>query len=93
MVVYHREVIMKKIIGRKSVGKTYLIREFFSHKEIYFEMTGIKDFPMASQLKNFVLAFSQTFVGGRLIIPPSHWEETFTMLTQEFPSISSSNGR
>lgn len=39
------------IYGRRRIGKSFLIRELFRDKGIYFELTGAKDAPTASQLK------------------------------------------
>ncbi len=30
------------VYGRRRVGKTFLIREFFKHKGLYFALTGVK---------------------------------------------------
>jgi len=75
------------IYGRRRVGKTFLIREFFSKKGIYFEMTGTKDAPMARQLENFTSALSKTFVKGRPLKTPPNWEKAFALLTQELEAI------
>ena len=41
------------IYGRRRIGKTFLISEFFKNKGVYFEITGIKNAPMSQQLHNF----------------------------------------
>ena len=47
------------IYGRRRVGKTHLIREYFSKKRcIYFEITGQKDGSLEEQLENFIKIFS-----------------------------------
>ena len=67
--------------GRRRVGKTYLIREYFHNKGIFFEAVGMKDANMALQLQHFSDALSTTFANGQpLRIPPS-WHEAFAMLT------------
>ncbi|MBM3198704.1 MAG: ATP-binding protein [Chlamydiae bacterium] len=38
------------IYGRRRVGKTFLIRQFFKEKGTYFEVTGIKNGPYKHQL-------------------------------------------
>jgi hypothetical protein len=40
------------LYGRRRVGKTFLIREFF-RDAIRFELTGIHDAPRSLQLRNF----------------------------------------
>ena len=31
------------VYGRRRIGKTYLISEFFKNKGVYFEITGMKE--------------------------------------------------
>lgn len=40
------------LIGRRRVGKTFLVRSFFAEK-IDFEMVGLKDGKKEQQLRNF----------------------------------------
>jgi len=47
------------IYGRRRVGKTFLIREFFKTEEIYFHLTGVKDAPARKQLRNFMAEFKE----------------------------------
>jgi hypothetical protein len=49
------------IYGRRRVGKTFLISEFFKNKGIYFELTGIKDASVKVQLNNFTIEYSDLF--------------------------------
>ena len=51
--------------GRRRVGKTYLIREYFHDKGTFFEAVGMKDANMALQLQNFSDALSTTFAKGQ----------------------------
>ncbi|MDP3705038.1 MAG: ATP-binding protein [Legionellaceae bacterium] len=71
------------IYGRRRVGKTYLIREFFKDKGIYFELTGIKDATKSSQLKNFSTVYSDTFLRGDRIPPPKDWDDALNVLRIE----------
>ncbi len=71
------------IYGRRRVGKTYLIREFFKDKGIYFELTGIKDATKSSQLKNFSTVYSDTFLRGDRIPPPKDWDDALNILRME----------
>ncbi len=70
------------IYGRRRVGKTFLIREYFEHKGIYIEATGIKDAPLKTQLEEFVRAFSAVFHGGIKLHVPRDWNEAFKMVTE-----------
>ena len=47
------------VYGRRRVGKTFLIREFFKHKGLYFALTGIKNATVSKQLKNFSAEFER----------------------------------
>lgn len=50
------------IYGQRRIGKTYLIREFFSQENcLYFEATGLKDGSMIQQLEAFTNAFAKAF--------------------------------
>ena len=55
-----RKAHLVAIIGRRRVGKTFLIREVYK-KNIVFEMTGLKDADLKTQLVNFKLQFEEYF--------------------------------
>src|SRR5260221_14757206 len=72
------------LYGRRRVGKTHLIREYFSKKKCtYFEITGQKDGNLQDQLENFIKIFSQTFHNGLTLQTPTNWKRAFELLTQE----------
>src|SRR3990167_6662191 len=71
------------IYGRRRVGKTYLIREFFKNKGLYFELTGIKDASKASQIKNFSVVYSDTYLRGDRIDSPKDWDDALNILRKE----------
>ena len=68
------------IYGRRRVGKTFLIREFFKNKDLYFEITGIKDAGKISQLKNFSIIFSEIFNQSIPTSPLKDWHDAFHLL-------------
>jgi len=71
------------IYGRRRVGKTYLIREFFSKKKcIYLHVTGTQKKKMSVQLERFVTELSRTFFGNADLAAPS-WEAAFKLLNQQ----------
>lgn len=41
------------LYGRRRIGKTFLINEYFKNYDLYLEFTGTKDGSAKSQLKNF----------------------------------------
>lgn len=71
------------VYGRRRVGKTYLISEFFKDKGTYFELTGIKNASKSEQLKNFSVEFGDRFFKRKRPNPPKDWTEAFTMLRHE----------
>lgn len=68
------------VYGRRRIGKTYLISEFFKKKGIYFEITGIKEGSISEQLFQFAYEFSRTFNEGQPILPPKNWAEALNLL-------------
>jgi predicted AAA+ superfamily ATPase len=75
------------IYGRRRVGKTFLIRHYFSDFAIYLEVSGAKDKPLKVQLENFVKALSKTFFKGVPLATPSSWDAAFDILTHELESL------
>lgn len=71
------------LYGRQRVGKTHLVREFFTNKGTYFEITGQKDGTLKEQLENFISAFSTKFHPGISLRPPTNWKEAFHLLNKE----------
>lgn len=78
------------VYGRRRVGKTFIIEQFFSHADVYFECTGIKDGNMHDQLINFTQVFQTTFYPGLSLSPAKTWREAFELLTQEVKKIPES---
>ena len=72
------------VYGRRRVGKTFLIREFFSKKDcIFFHATGIQKGKKKTQLKKFADAASSAFFGNTEIVPPKEWDDAFSLLTKQ----------
>lgn len=65
----------------------YLIRETFSNKAIYFELTGVRD---AVQLKHFAEKLGQVFYDGLPVSPPKSWLDAFALLTIAVQKIAKS---
>jgi len=81
------------VYGRRRVGKTHLIRNFFEQQEIYFEVTGQKDATMAEQLRNFADAFSERFLRRHRIETPGNWNDALKLLGQEIDAQNASSGK
>jgi predicted AAA+ superfamily ATPase len=82
-----REPAFIAVYGRRRVGKTHLIREFFSDKGLYFELSGMKNAPIRLQLKNFNQRFSELFYPQLTLSEPKNWREAFQRLTDEIKKI------
>ncbi len=75
------EAEMVAIVGRRRIGKTFLIEKFYE-KEICFSLTGTQYGTTAEQLENFARQL-QIFSGQKqLIIPPKKWQDAFYQLEQ-----------
>ena len=69
------------VFGRRRVGKTYLVRQFFSDK-IDFELTGLKDGTKQQQLRNFSYSLKDALKGNELPTIPVDWLEAFHQLKE-----------
>ena len=67
------------IYGRRRVGKTYLISEYFKDKGVYFEITGSKEAPKAEQIRNFYREFVDLFPDEQEKLP-KNWGEALNLL-------------
>lgn len=56
------------ILGRRRVGKTFLVRNFYE-KNLVFEFTGIHESGLDEQLLNFSNALQQA-MGSPIPLPP-----------------------
>ena len=65
------------LYGRRRVGKTFLIRQYFENK-FAFTLTGMVNANKSSQLLNF--QFSMRDVGYTDAIVPANWLEAFQQL-------------
>lgn len=65
------------VYGRRRVGKTYLIREFF-HKQFSFYATGLTDEKMKGQLRGFQASLNAYGYEDKSM--PEDWFEAFARL-------------
>jgi hypothetical protein len=71
------------IYGRRRIGKTFLIHEFFKDKGIYFEVTGSNKASKKEQLKNFTRELRTLFPGTYKF---DDWTDAFDALLKGIES-------
>jgi hypothetical protein len=70
------------IYGRRRVGKTWLVREFFVGKKcLLMQATGLQKGSARQQLANFSEALSQAFTSGVPLETPRSWMLAFRQLS------------
>jgi len=77
------------IYGRRRVGKTYLVNEFFKDKGVYFEITGSNKASKTEQLANFYREFA-AFFPETATTPPKDWGEALNQLITAIKKIPES---
>lgn len=68
------------MVGRRRVGKTFLIREVFKENKV-FEMTGLKNADLNTQLMNFTLQMNRYFPTSKPTQKPESWLLALNELT------------
>jgi predicted AAA+ superfamily ATPase len=74
------------VYGRRRVGKTFLIREFFA-PAICFELTGMQGVSLRDQLVNFAGALAKAKGLAETLQPPTSWQEAFAQLERHIESL------
>jgi hypothetical protein len=70
------------VFGRRRVGKTYLIKNFFQTKDcLYFQVIGLQHGALEVQLENFTEALSEVFYDNMPLQRPANWKEALQRLT------------
>lgn len=72
---------MVSVIGRRRVGKTFLVKSVYQEK-IDFEITGIQHATRREQLRNFMLQISKYSGGSFPLTEPKDWLEAFYLLSK-----------
>lgn len=68
------------IYGRRRIGKTYLIREYYS-KHIIFSFSGLRNGTRPDQIENFMLELNE-FTDKFKDEKPENWLHAFSILKQ-----------
>lgn len=74
------------VIGRRRVGKTFMVRSFFKEK-IDFEMVGLKEGTKEQQLRNFAYSLKEAGKFQDLGKIPVDWLEAFYQLKEFLESL------
>lgn len=76
-VMNEKEAQLVIVYGRRRVGKTYLVNEFFENN-FAFKFTGAYDRPRQEQLKNYTLELNH--ISNTKYEVPKDWTEAFFLL-------------
>jgi len=80
------------IYGRRRIGKTFLMREFFVKKKCtFFHVTGLKNGSLKEQLTEFSKELSRVFYNDAELKTPASWMEAFELLTKSISKIPQKN--
>ena len=67
-----QEAEMVAVIGRRRVGKTFLIKNTYTDR-IAFEVIGVQNAEMGEQLQNFAFRINRFFYAGKAKLKPKNW--------------------
>lgn len=76
------------IYGRRRVGKTFLIEEFFADSPLFFKLTGQKKASLKTQLANFTKSFNQAFPDELIVESLSSWSKCFDLLERAIDKLN-----
>ena len=74
------------VYGRRRVGKTFLIKEYFNNKFTFY-VTGLANSTTKAQLVNFTIALNQSF--GKEFEIPNNWLQAFLLLKTQLEKTKS----
>ncbi len=75
-----REAELIAILGRRRVGKTFLVRNYYQ-KNLVFECTGIHESGLSEQLSNFSRSLQQAMQSTIPLAVPENWIQAFSFLS------------
>lgn len=76
------------LYGRRRVGKTFLIRNFFEQSaDVFFHITGIQKGTMEEQLRQFAIQIGITFYNGVTLAPSKSWFDAFDNIRKAIEQI------
>ena len=81
------------VYGRRRVGKTFLINQYFQSKEcVFFTVTGIRKGTFKSQREVFCQRLSEIFFKGLPIEAPATWRKCFNLLQKALNDLKEISG-
>lgn len=73
------------VYGRRRIGKTYLVREFYN-KHFIFSFTGLRNGTRSAQIENFMIELRE--ISGKFEKEnPKNWLQVFSILRKYLKSI------
>jgi uncharacterized protein len=87
-----REAELIAIYGRRRIGKTYLIRNYYEDR-IAFELTGMNNGTLKAQLLQFSKSLRKAANAPLPLAPPQSWVDAFTALEQMLGTLSKKKKR
>ncbi len=75
------------VYGRRRIGKTHLVREFYCDKGLYLQFTGVQDSSAKDQLANFHDELCSIFNSWANKAAPADWREAFRRLVESIKPI------
>jgi AAA+ ATPase superfamily predicted ATPase len=67
------------VYGRRRIGKTYLVHEYFKNHKFFFEFIGTKNSPAKIQIKNFYREIKRKW-NSKVSEEPRDWSEALSLL-------------
>jgi uncharacterized protein len=77
------------IYGRRRIGKTFLISQYFKNKGLYFEITGSHIASVREQIKNYHREFCALFGAHRYSTEPEDWNTALYRLHETIEQLDS----
>ncbi len=78
------------VYGRRRVGKTYLIHQFFRDKGVYFSITGSINSSKKLQVRKFYRELTSLFPSAGEVSAPKDWDEALFALKEAISKVDPS---